>query len=405
MQFDDRSFDKPQLILKALRHELTPEEETELESWMQEDERNRLLMESLMNEAQLREEARFFAAVDAQGGWQKVMGKAEQRQQQKRKWRTSITRWQYAAAIAGLLALSWGAWQWTGKTLRPNGTPAVTSAAMDNIRPGGHKATLTLYDGSVVELEKAGEGSILQKQGIRVSKQGEEVVYEAAPGNGTPTETAFNTITTPRGGQYRIVLPDGSSVWLNAASTLRFPATFTASERSVELKGEAYFEIARDARRPFRVKVAGLTEVEVLGTHFNIMAYEERTAIRTTLLEGAVKVTPFTGTGAASVKLLRPGQQARLYNAATLEVGIIDPDEAVAWKNGLFRFNDDDIRSVMSQIARWYDVDVRYEGELPITQFTGMISRNAGISQVLNMLERTGGVKFSIEGRTIIVKK
>jgi ferric-dicitrate binding protein FerR (iron transport regulator) len=221
-------------------------------------------------------------------------------------------------------------------------------------------------------------------------------------------ESFSNIISIPRGGQYKLQLPDGSKVWLNAASSLRFPTAFDDKERRVELKGEAYFEITplitKEGRKsrfivdidPFPGIVG--TRVEVLGTHFNIMAYNDERDMKTTLLEGAVKVTKGTAT-----QLLVPGQQARINKEGPIRlVENVDVNEAVAWKNGYFQFTSDNLSTVMRQIARWYDVDISYEGKIPERQFGGKISRNANISEILRILELSN-VHFRIENKRIIV--
>jgi ferric-dicitrate binding protein FerR (iron transport regulator) len=219
----------------------------------------------------------------------------------------------------------------------------------------------------------------------------------AKESSGTAKES-FHTLVTPRGGQYQLLLPDGSKVWLNAASSVRFPTSFSGKERHVELTGEAYFEIAKDASRPFRVDAPGGMQVEVLGTHFNIMSYTDENAINTTLLEGSVKVRE----GSVS-SLLRPGEQASLNKASDgISVSNADVDETIAWKNGLFRFEGATIEAVMKQIARWYDVEVIYKGSVS-KHFRGMISRSVDISQVIKMLELTSEVHFKIDGKTITV--
>jgi ferric-dicitrate binding protein FerR (iron transport regulator) len=208
---------------------------------------------------------------------------------------------------------------------------------------------------------------------------------------------AFQTVVTPRGGQYRLVLPDGSKVWLNASSSLKFPRSFNGKQRQVVLTGEAYFEVAKNAAMPFEVAVNDM-RVEVLGTHFNIMSYKEEESINTTLLEGSVRVRM----GAAG-NLLRPGEQASLYKTTEkISVSGVDVDQAIAWKNGLFLFEGATIESVMKEIARWYDVDVVYKGKFS-QHFRGMISRSVNISQVIKMLELTSEAHFKIDGRTITV--
>jgi ferric-dicitrate binding protein FerR (iron transport regulator) len=210
-------------------------------------------------------------------------------------------------------------------------------------------------------------------------------------------------MATPRGGQYRLVLPDGSRVWLNAVSSIRFPTAFTGQERKVEISGEAYFEVVKDPSRPFRVLVRPAAgnrnmEVEVLGTHFNINAYQDEPAIKTTLLEGSVKVTNGT-----DHTMIRPGQQTQLsINGVTKVIQDADVSEAVAWKEGRFQFNDTELKTIMRQVMRWYDVDLEYKGNVPDRYFTADISRNKTLSGVLTIL-KLSDVDFRLDGKKLTV--
>jgi ferric-dicitrate binding protein FerR (iron transport regulator) len=209
----------------------------------------------------------------------------------------------------------------------------------------------------------------------------------------------MNTLTTPRGGQYEVMLPDGTKVWLNSASSLTYPVTFAGKERRVELTGEAYFEVAKNTSSPFFVKTSGQT-VKVLGTHFNINSYEDEKCVKTTLLEGSVVIT---SDGNKQAVNLKPGQQS-VNKAASFDViNEADIDEAVAWKNGKFLFRNTDLQTVMRQLSRWYDVDVEYQGTIAERHYRGRISRNVPVSQVFEIL-KTSGINFIINGRTIIVK-
>lgn len=267
-----------------------------------------------------------------------------------------------------------------------------------DVPPGGDRATLTLADGTKIVLDSAANGIVTQQGSTKILKLNTgQLEYRMSAVNHQPAAVAYNTISTPKGGQYQLILPDGSKVWLNAASSLHFPTRLTGKERVVELRGEGYFEVAKNNDMPFRIQAADM-EVKVLGTHFNVMAYDDEDAVRTTLLEGAVQVSK----GAAK-SILKPGEQASINNAGEIKVlHDIDIDESVAWKNGQFRFKGADINSVMRQLARWYNIEVIYK--TPITgRLTGTISRNKPISKVLNLLELTGGMHFSIEGKKIIV--
>lgn len=263
-----------------------------------------------------------------------------------------------------------------------------------DIKPGSNKAILTLSNGKQLVLDDANNGDLAQQGNTKIIKIDGRLAYHKENG---ATEVVYNTITTPKGGQYQLVLADGSLVWLNAASSLRFPTAFPGKERSVELTGEGYFEIAKNAAQPFHVKVNNM-EVEVLGTHFNIMAYGDESMIKTTLLEGSVKLK----NGAQSA-FLKPGQQARLKDENVKIVDDVDIEGVMAWKNGFFQFDrNTSIQQVMRQIARWYDVDINYDGAVPRRSFGGKISRESNLSEVLKVLE-VSKVHFKLEGKKLSV--
>jgi len=265
-----------------------------------------------------------------------------------------------------------------------------------DIPPGGNKAILTLADGSKITLDDAKNGALAQQGNTKVLKLDGQLSYNATKNNNDGIY--FNTIVTPRGGQYEIVLQDGTKVWLDAASSLRFPTAFAGKERRVEITGEAYFEVAKNATMPFIVKV-GRSEVQVLGTEFNIMAYDEEASLKTTLLEGSVK---FVNDGRSS--LLTPGQQSSMDREGKVHIeNKIDLVEVMAWKNGLFHFESADIQTVMRQLSRWYDVDVVYSNKGSVNLFYAEIPRNTNLSDALKALQLTGKVHFEIEGRKIIV--
>jgi transmembrane sensor len=267
-----------------------------------------------------------------------------------------------------------------------------------SILPGSNKAILTLADGSKITLGNSGHGTITQQGLATVNKLNNgQLVYNID--NKLPQNTTlYNTATTPRGGQYELILSDGTKVWLNAASSLKYPVAFTGTERHVELTGEAYFEVAKNKKMPFSIGVKG-GSIEVLGTHFNVMAYNDDQHMLTTLLEGSVKLTK---NGAEA--LLKPGQQADIVDGqTTYQVSEANIDEAVAWKNGYFVFDNENIQSIMKKMARWYDVDVSYKGAVTDQNFGGTVSRFSNITELLNMLELTGTIHFKIEGRMITV--
>ena len=272
---------------------------------------------------------------------------------------------------------------------------------------GTDKAILTLSDGRVIDLNKDAVGKIATEAGIEITKSSEgTLVYKALNTKGK--SVGFNTITTPIGGQYTIILPDGSKVWLNSGSSLKYPTAFAASGRNVILTGEGYFEVAHiegaKGRVPFSVSViknnAQSEKVQVLGTHFNINAYADEPFIKTTLLKGSVSVA----LNDSKTTLLKPGQLAKLSNQ-NIQVQEADTEMAVAWKNGAFVFRED-LRSAMRKVARWYDVEIVYEGTAPENlMLGGWMSRGTNISEVLNHIQLTGKVHFKLEGRRVIVSK
>jgi len=312
-------------------------------------------------------------------------------------------RWYRLAAAAVLILVATGTYLLVNKTGKQQQIVGQQQPAND-IAPGDNKAVLTLADGSSIILDKAANGTLTQQGKAKILKLNDgQLAYNTLKDPLTSLSTAevlYNTITTPRGGQYQLVLSDGSKVWLNAASSLRFPAAFAGKERKVELTGEGYFEVAKNASMPFKVDIAGKGEVEVLGTHFNINAYVDEATINTTLLEGKVKVM-----SSVSSELLYPGQQAQLNSNGQISLNEnVNAEEVVAWKNGKFVFENADIKSIMRQLERWYDVDVTFNGNITTEEFVGIISRNVNVSQILKMLEKTGTVRFEIEGKRILVK-
>ncbi|MCS3796517.1 FecR domain-containing protein [Niastella sp. OAS944] len=270
------------------------------------------------------------------------------------------------------------------------------------ILPGKDRATLTLADGRVIDLDNSGAGLLAQEGNTSIINKDGKIIY--GPNKKGSPETIYNTISTPRGGQYQLVLPDDTKVWLNATSALKFPVAFTGNNRTVELTGEAYFEVAKNPARPFIVKVKEV-EVKVLGTHFNVMAYSEEDAIKTTLLEGSVKVST-QQPGKEGSAMLKPGEQVSVSQSSKLSQPIlVQTEEVVSWKNGKFHFNNADIKVIMRQIARWYDVEVEYQNISAQTQLGGIVSRKENLRQLLDYFEIAGKVHFTVEGRKIIVSR
>lgn len=319
-----------------------------------------------------------------------------------RRW---VRRMMTAAAILLLLV-------GLGRLWRSKDTHTAVTAPVVVVPPGGNRAVLTLAGGQKIILDSAATGILADQGNTRVQKLGDgELAYEGGKENARSGKEAaaplYNTLTTPRGGQYQLTLPDGTKVWLDAASSLTYPTSFTGGDRTVELIGEAYFEVVHDKKRRFTVKAGGQT-IQDIGTHFNVNAYTDEPALVTTLLEGAVSVDGH---------LLRPGEKATVTGATgpgatvtgttagggDVKVTKGDPEQAVAWKNGLFYFSDAGLQTVMRQLSRWYNVDVSYEGNIPSRQFNGMIGRSLTLDQVLKGLAKEN-VHYRIEeGHRLII--
>ena len=284
--------------------------------------------------------------------------------------------------------------------------------------PGTNKAMLTLDNGKTIWLDDSQDGVLAKQGGTAVSKQGENLMYNAKGSDDKHESVVFNTLTTPRGGQYKLVLSDGSKVWLNASSSIRYPVPFADNERKVEVTGEVYFEISHltaqastgkaTKKIPFKVKInsSGVNggEVEVLGTRFNINAYHDEDAVHTTLLEGSIKIWPSEPKEKSlGAVIIKPGQQARLKRNGVLQlVNGVNLEETVAWKNGLFMMSGAAISTVLRQLARWYDVDIVYINGIPEGRITGDIPRDMNLSEVLKVMELSG-VHFKIDNKKIIV--
>jgi hypothetical protein len=264
------------------------------------------------------------------------------------------------------------------------------------IEPGSDKAILQLADGSTIALEHVRDGVIALQGNSKIIKLGNKLNYDILSNR---NKTVYNSLTTPRGGKFQIALPDGSQVWLNAGSSIHFPTAFVNKERRVEITGEAYFEVAKNKAMPFIVGVSG-AEVQVLGTHFNVMAYFDEPSVKTTLLEGAVRFVK-----GAAVSTLSPGTQSQLSKTGQIKViKGVNLDEELAWKNGNFDFQGKDIGTVMRQLARWYELDVFYDARID-DLFYAKIPRSTELRNVLKLLELTGKVHFQIDGRRITVKR
>jgi ferric-dicitrate binding protein FerR (iron transport regulator) len=305
--------------------------------------------------------------------------------------------WGKVAAAVFIFAIAGGTfWFLSSRQDNNSGLFAFLNHPEYDIQPGGNRAVLTLGDGSRIVLDSLQNGTIAKQGNVEIVKLDDgRLAYDVS--GDEKSNILNNKIITPRGGQYYVKLPDGTKVWLNSASSIDFPAIFTGKERKVEITGEVYFEVAHDANLPFVVK-AGDAQIKVLGTHFNVNAYEDEDAVKVTLLEGQVKVSSSPENSVS----LSPGQQVSLSKTGDMDVAKVDPSAAITWKNGYFQFDHADIQTVMRQLARWYDVEIVYGKAIPKQLFGGEMQRNLTLSQVLNILGKSQ-VRFRIEDRKIIV--
>jgi transmembrane sensor len=304
----------------------------------------------------------------------------------------SFSMWpKIVAAAVFLLFVSIGLYFFKEKDARQPLVQVIDKAEINSndFAPGTNTALLTLADGSKIALDSSINQKILDKGGIKITKTEDGLItYQINPGI---KEVRSNTLSTPKGGQYQVILSDGTKVWLNAASSLSYPTVFTGNERKVMLKGEAYFEVAKNAEQTFKV-ITDRQELVVLGTHFNINSYEDEPEIKTTLLEGSVKVSSLQTN---HTMLLKPGEQSALKKSGKLKVDRVNAENAIAWKSGLFQFQGSSIQEALRQMARWYDVTIEFEGEVPDIQLWGEVHRNANAIEALEIL-RYFDLKYKI---------
>lgn len=309
--------------------------------------------------------------------------------------KTKIKWWMAAAVILVLFAS--GYFFLNRSTSNKSFVAQNNPASVNDIAPGGNKAVLTLADGSTIVLDSAQNGILASQGNVKVIKLvNGKLAYQPSTFN-LQSSTQYNTISTPLGGKYQLDLADGSKVWLNSLSSIRFPTVFNGKERIVEITGEAYFEVAHNKEKPFEVKHGDVT-VQVLGTHFDVKTYSDAPSLKVTLLQGAVKVNK--GNNEA---LLSPGWQADIRSSGNININKdVNLEEVMAWKNGKFVFDRADIQTVMRRLSRWYKMDVAYQGNIT-AHFGGSVSMDVPISKVFEMLEMTGGVKFQINGQNVTV--
>jgi ferric-dicitrate binding protein FerR (iron transport regulator) len=421
------------LLLKQLRHEITETELQYLENWKASHPSHALVSEQVNDSEQLLNDLLAMKQVDLEGRWQQISAQINPAKMPAPLYR----RW-YAWAAAALVLFIAGAITWpylaSKKTLPPVVENKENKGDDFNIPPGGNRAMLTLSNGSVINLDNAANGQVAKEGNENVVKLKDgELKYQsvpAQPGANGQLPIVYNTLATPRGGQYQLLLPDGSKVWLNAASSIKYPTHFSEKERRVAITGEVYFDVSPLPASPpaggggggknsipFVVDVLPPTgqgidaEVEVMGTQFNIMAYNDEKAITTTLVNGKVKVSvPASTPGNNPFKLLAAGQQAQIpqpiKGAVTSDLikvmKVEDMDDALAWKNGLISLNNSGIKEIMRTLSRWYNIEVNYPGKVPNYKFSGTIPRSENLSTVIKILENNG-VHFRLQKNVISV--
>ncbi|WP_257668991.1 FecR family protein [Parapedobacter tibetensis] len=391
----DNAFKIVQLLRKHMQGTLTDDEREVLEYWRKRNVRNEALFALIVDENNLAEAIAELHDTDTEGALKEFKRRLEIDGKTARTARP--LRWvSVAAAILAILGVGIGIYRYTSND---TAQPSLTSQYGDDALPGSNRATLRLADGRVLELDSTRSGLLAQQQGVYIIKDDDDMVtYEVQAGDNIQGTAAFNTIATPNGGQYRVKLPDGSKVWLNAASSLRYPTRFAGGERRVELDGEGFFEVSPNATVPFIVESRGQS-VQVLGTAFNVNAYENEPAKVTTLVKGSISIMPKSG----SAKTIRPGQQSVL-TGQSMRIEDVDTTHYAAWKNGYFLFNDVELKDVLRQVERWYDVEVDY-ATVPAGGLYARIDRNKNLSAVLYMIESTSGLKFKLkEGRLSILE-
>ncbi|WP_291909038.1 FecR domain-containing protein [Chitinophaga sp. CB10] len=381
-----------QLIDKYLDGTITPQEEQQLMDWYEAENNTTVEWQSTAINEEEEVRLRMLQHIQQQiapPGLSPVGGNR---------------RWYYAAAAAVfLLILAGAAWLYYPALQRPHTAVKQLAVASNTIVRGSNKAILTLGNGQQVVLEEVDNGTISQQGNATVNKADSGSLQYLAGQGAANGAIVYNTLHTPYGGQFKVTLPDGTRVWMNAGSTLHYPTAFPSGDRTVSLSGEAYFEVAPDANKPFFVSVrdtAGMPmTISVLGTHFNVNAYPDEAQHKVTLLEGSVKVNCSN-----SDALLVPGKVA-IVNKTTgrIRTKTTDTEAAIAWKNGNFFFDNESLESIMRQISRWYNVDIRYQADVSGKALAGSLPRSKDVTEVLSMLELTKTVHFKIEGRRIIV--
>ena len=390
-EMDEKAYRVAYLIAGFIRHTISEKEHDELDNWVNESDHNMQLFEDLTDEKNLVANLEWMDKVQAEESYKAMQEKGAFNLPQKKAYDRRI--WLAAASVIVLLGVFFIYKYTTGK---PGSSEEIVITDTTLLKPGGNRATLTLADGKVIDLTYAKTGVIEDDSNSHVNKTADgELVY--VKDSSVIYTTALHTLSTPAGGQYQVTLPDGTRVWLNAATIIKYPPAFSGKERNVELKGEAYFEVAKNEKKPFRVLLADSTSVMVTGTHFNVNAYQNEKEQQVTLLQGSVTVL-----NEINVTKLEPGTQALIKNKGIIKNNVLDVQEITGWKDGLFVFHDAPIESIMMQIERWYDAKIIYKAATK-QLFNATILRKEPLVKVLKLLELNGYVHFKIENNTIYV--
>lgn len=376
------------LVVLYCKDELLSSEVRELQDWLQEDDKHREVFQGYLNQYRRTRKIAFCDKMDEEVAWKEVRRRIIRPER-----RSGMYRYARVAAVVAACVLLGG----IAFHLTRNFLPA--SVVVAELKPGTQKAILKMSDGLKINLTDTASFVIIERNGVRIEKnEGGQINYEKE-GQFASVETLFNTIEVPRAGEYFLVLSDGTRVWLNAESELRFPVVFDSLQREVYLTGEAYFEVTKEELRPFTVKCKN-GEVRVLGTKFNVLAYEGHQDMVTTLLEGSVEVSE-----QGRVCVLKPGQQAILKNGQ-IQVKEVDAEIYMAWASGVFEFENRPLHDITEQLGRWYDVEFVYSGkEIKEITFTGAASRHGDLTVILGMIERLAKVKFTRDENRIVVTK
>lgn len=379
------------LIAGYIRNTLSEQEQDELDNWVNEKDDNLKLFEDLTDEDNINANLAWMDQVQTEQSFQALKEKGAFEIRKKR--RSIPPIWLAAASLVLVIGLIYMVWYSNQKQAA---TPELAGVETGLLQPGGNRATLTLEDGKIIDLSNTVNGQIALGEGSHVRKPADgELVYEREDStNRTPS---MHTLSTPVGGQYQLQLPDGSRVWLNSSTRLVYPSSFTGDERRVAVTGEAYFEVAKKNGQAFKVELANRSSIQVLGTAFNVLAYQDETAQEITLLEGKVTIAKEDQTIP-----LQPGQQGVIKEGGLSKREKVDTAAIIAWKKGHFEFHDAPIETIMKQVERWYGARIIYEGKVD-QLFNASIDRKEPLTKLLHLLELTEQVQFKIDKATIYV--